>query len=367
MTPDAYVVELPGSGMVSVPPQFRELITDLVSVNASLRAGDVLDRLKQGQTVVVTSGAFEDLRILVWYVMRFKESLVSRPGKEATASERMERQDRIREKIFRLMVVVHGECLMGIDDHPSMEGLDDWASWDKPGEGACLVPARRVMRILTDMKRSREGIHIRVLDANIVVFPHVYVPFDQSVIDLLDGRLEIGSRDSVLDMGTGTGILALVAAQRGAGRVLATDVLDQAVRNARENVRRLGLDSVVEVRGPSDLFDGIDEAFDVILFNPPWIRGDARSVYEGALYDPDGDVISRFLSGAGAHLRDGGRIYLIYSDISESTGYESISCLMEMIDRCGLAIDHDSWTGRRSRVTGSRERVHLYEIVKKGN
>jgi methylase of polypeptide subunit release factors len=317
--------------------------------------------LQRGQTVVVPSGDFEDLRILAWYVMRYKEALLPRLGRGAQPAERMERQEGIRNKINRLFVVVEGEGLAGIDNAPPMPGLRDWASWDQD-DRACLVPVRRIMRILTDMRRSTEGIPIRALGESIVVFPQVYVPFDQSIVDLLDENLDIVPGDTVLDMGTGTGVLALLAAKKGAKLVVATDILEQAVLNARENARRLGLEGSIEVRGPCDLFEYVEEKFDSVIFNPPWIRGSAKSVYEGAQYDKFGDIIERFLSGVEAHLEEDGSIYLFYSDISESTGSEPLSKLMEKIERNGLRVVGDVWKGRRSRISGSREKVHLYRL-----
>jgi HemK-related putative methylase len=364
--PKELYFELPGMGRAQVAGRFRDLFTEPVAVRASRRAGDVLELLDVGRTVVVTGGEFTDLRILVWYVMRYRETLEPGPGRHRGPAERRERQDRIRDKVHRLMVPVRGEEMVGIEGAPSLEGLSEWANWDPREDTTYLVPARRIMRILTDMKRRSEGIHIRALGGSIVILPHVYVPFDQSIIDLLDANLEVGPSDEVLDVGTGTGVLALLAARKGAGRVVATDILDQAVLNARENVKRLGLDERVEVRDPCDLFDCVQGKFDAILFNPPWIRGGPRSEYEESLYDDGGMIISRFMAGVAEHLKDGGRIYLIYSDISESTGEGSITGLMDLIDSNGLRVIGDTWRGRRSRVTGARERVHLFEIARVG-
>lgn len=67
---------------------------------------------------------------------------------------------------------------------------------------------------------------------------------------------------SVLDVGTGTGILAMKAKEYGAGRVLAVDIQDEAVANAKANCEPLG----IEVRKGYLNWD-IDEKFDVTLAN----------------------------------------------------------------------------------------------------
>jgi ribosomal protein L11 methyltransferase len=76
------------------------------------------------------------------------------------------------------------------------------------------------------------------------------------------GELDVAGR-TVLDVGTGSGILAVAAAKRGAARVVAVDTDPLAVRAAAENARRNGVN--VEVREGSAA--DIDGTFDVVLAN----------------------------------------------------------------------------------------------------
>ncbi len=68
----------------------------------------------------------------------------------------------------------------------------------------------------------------------------------------------------VLDIGCGTGILAILAKKLGANRVLAVDYDELSVEAAIENVQRNKVD--VEVRH-SDLFSNVDGKFDIIVSN----------------------------------------------------------------------------------------------------
>ncbi len=70
---------------------------------------------------------------------------------------------------------------------------------------------------------------------------------------------------SVLDMGCGTAVLAILASQRGASRVTAVDIDRWAFENARENVSLNRADNVRVLLGSSDVLG--DETFDVILAN----------------------------------------------------------------------------------------------------
>ena len=71
---------------------------------------------------------------------------------------------------------------------------------------------------------------------------------------------------SAIDIGTGTGILAIAAAHMGAKPILATDLDAVAVRVAAENVKINGFEDVIQVRC-GDLLDAVDAVADVVIAN----------------------------------------------------------------------------------------------------
>ena len=119
----------------------------------------------------------------------------------------------------------------------------------------------------------------------------------------------------VLDVGTGTGVLAMIAARSGAGQVIAVDVCERAVFAARVNARLRRL-PVRVVR--SDLFEAVDgEAFDVIVANPPYVhsteppRTQAARAWNGG---PGGRlVLDGLCSAAPALLTPGGMLLIVQS------------------------------------------------------
>jgi len=154
----------------------------------------------------------------------------------------------------------------------------------------------------------------------LLALPGVYRPDGDSemVVELLRKTTRPGER--VLDVFTGTGVLAIAAATAGAGDVWAIDVSRRATICAAVNARLRGLD--VTVRRGSMLKPVGDEGFDTIAANPPYVpsiepaarpRGAARA-WEGgadgrALLDP-------FLAAAPKHLLPGGRILVVHSSVS---------------------------------------------------
>ncbi len=121
---------------------------------------------------------------------------------------------------------------------------------------------------------------------------------------------------TVLDLGTGCGFLGIIAASNGAD-VTAADInpgaLQSAERNADEN------DVEVECV-KSDLFDAIDQRFDVIVFNAPYLPGsrDDATDEEKAWSGGEGgrELVDRFLEQAPTYLKDGGFTLLVQSSLT---------------------------------------------------
>ena len=83
------------------------------------------------------------------------------------------------------------------------------------------------------------------------------------ICELLDADLE---GKSVLDMGCGTSILAILASMRGANPVTAIDIDDWCVNNSRDNIELNGISNITVELGDAALLEG-REAFDVIIAN----------------------------------------------------------------------------------------------------
>ena len=90
----------------------------------------------------------------------------------------------------------------------------------------------------------------------------------------------------ILDLGTGPGTLLLAALDQWPDATgLGIDASDEALGYARSNARRLGLSSRAELR-LGNWADGIDERFDLLLINPPYVAEQAELGPGVAEYEP---------------------------------------------------------------------------------
>jgi release factor glutamine methyltransferase len=124
----------------------------------------------------------------------------------------------------------------------------------------------------------------------------------------------VDANQRVLDMGTGSGLVGIMAAKRGA-QVVAIDINPAAVSLANQNAELHRLNGEWRCL-ESDLFARLDaaERFDWIAFNPPFFSGLIRRPADAAWYAGENyETIERFLSQARRHLEPNGRIVLILS------------------------------------------------------
>jgi len=165
-------------------------------------------------------------------------------------------------------------------------------------------------------------------------------------------------RASVLDLCTGSGVLAIAAARRGAREVTAVDISRRAVFAARLNARLNGA-HVRVLRG--DLYAPVRRSrFDLIVSNPPYVPADTNGLprsgpdrhWAGGL---DGRaLLDRIIGDAPEHLRRGGTLFVVQSSIID------IDRTLELMRSVGLESDVPI---RRTSPLGPlmSARVHMLE------
>ncbi len=197
-----------------------------------------------------------------------------------------------------------------------------------------VVSLRELVGVLGAHQWRANGVPVPELNDSIRPHYGVFSPVRGEYLGLVaDAPLPSGG--VAFDIGTGTGVLAAILAQRGVRRVVATDLDPRALACACQNIQRLGFAASVEVV-EANLFP-VGRA-NLIVCNPPWIPAEARASTDHAVYDPDSRMLRGFLTGLADHLEPDGEGWLIISDIAERLGLRSRGELLDWIEEAGLLV-----------------------------
>ena len=206
-------------------------------------------------------------------------------------------------------------------------------------QGSYLASMRELLGLISAHEWRKKGVAIAALDGA-QIHPHygVFSPLRGEYLALVAKAplpSALKSDSTAFDIGTGTGVLAAILAQRGVQRVLATDQDPRALVCARENLQRLGLTGRVELYEVNMFPDG---RAPLIVCNPPWVPARPSSPMEHAVYDPDSRMLRGFLNGLADHLTPGGEGWLILSDLAEHLGMRPRTDLLAWVEAAGLQV-----------------------------
>jgi release factor glutamine methyltransferase len=167
------------------------------------------------------------------------------------------------------------------------------------------------------------------------VNPDVLIPRPDSelLIELSLDLLPANQANKIIDLGTGSGILAItLAAERSTSQVIACDLSPAALRTAQANAQQLQIDNVSFLT--SNWFSAItDRDFDLVISNPPYIdqhdphlqQGDVRFEPDSALISPENGLqdIRLLADQARQHLKPGGYL-LIEHGYDQQTAVQAL-------------------------------------------
>jgi release factor glutamine methyltransferase len=181
-------------------------------------------------------------------------------------------------------------------------------------------------------------------------------PETEHLVEIVESKIKSasgGQKSEILDVGTGSGVIALsLAAKFPEAQICAVDISEDALALARENALRLNLSDRVQFL-KTDLLDGVDRTFDLIVANLPYIPAqDRHMLAREVLHDPEaalfagaqGDELMRALiEQAPARLRPGGILAL---EIGISQAEVLLSILAEKKYR-DICLENDYSGGQR--------------------
>lgn len=163
-----------------------------------------------------------------------------------------------------------------------------------------------------DFVLKRFSVHPNVFRADVMTSSRYLAEFLVENKSLYEGKM-------ALDMGCGAGIQGIVMGLNGAKKIVSSDISEEAVVNARENMERFGLKDKARVM-QGDLFEKVKQKFDVIVFNHPFFPAKPlKNVPVSRSMLDEGELIRRFLREAKNYLAKDGVVIMPFFQLAGTT------------------------------------------------
>lgn len=312
-------------------------------------------RMASEGTGIVWKGDFQNARQLLAAMRRRadrRQRRYSAAPSTAFHEYRQRRAQRARALGMLLIPVAPG-CVIPLRRAPDVR--EACAEAGLSLDESFVLPLRDLLGMIGAHEWRRKGVEIPALGARIHPHYGVFSPVRGEYVDLV-ANAPLPALDRAQDIGTGTGVLAAVLANRGVARVAATDRSPAALECARENMARLGFDDRVDVFAADPFPNG---KASVVVCNPPWIPAKPASTLDQGVYDPGSAMLRAFLSGLGEQLEPGGEGWLILSDLAERLELRSRDQLLALFAASGLeVVDRLDARPKHARANDSTDPLH---------
>ncbi len=360
-----------------LPPSFRyrsesegPAPTRLTEVGDQLTADAALRQVRAGAFLLYTGDFHNAKQLLAAMARRLPHPQVTSatPGEQFRAERRARALE--HETLSRLLVALDERYALQLTRAPDVARVCEDV-WGSP-EGTTVVALKTLLGMVGAAQWRTKGLTVPGLKGALTPHYGVYLPTRTDYVELLAREVKDAAGKRVLDVGTGTGVLALLLLQRGALHAVATDCDERAIACARANAKALRLADKLEVV-QADLFPPGAARFDLIVSNPPWIPEPPKNRIDRAVFDDDGRFLRGLLAGAPARLTATGQLLLLLSDLAVLLGLRPAGWLEEQVRAAGLTIAWKKSTSAkhgRARDRGdplhearSRETTSLYGLT----
>ena len=319
------------------------------------------ERLRAGDSLLVTDRYTTGEQILAQL-----DFLMPPPPPGASYQVRHNHWRTHRDTSLRLLAPVRMNRLDLQDARPI--GLLDELYPDCP---TFVLPFVQIQELHGAWNRYVEGVHLAVLGHKLHPYYGTYVPTRVTHLELFGTWLSQypGPRNRAIDVGTGCGVLALMLARAGFGRVLATDISPNALESVARDLRRLNPPPPVDLMC-ADLLEEVKSPVDLIVFNPPWMRGEIEGHLDEALFFQDPDLFRRFFEQSAARLNPQGRVVVLFSNIMELVQPAEPHPILRELERGQLRLIQKlhrrvkPTPGPNGELRKTRERVEVWELGK---
>jgi release factor glutamine methyltransferase len=213
---------------------------------------------------------------------------------------------------------------------------------------------------------EQEKFYSKCLGAE-VLYRHTVLPdeTETKILPYMRDHREFFKDKTVLDIGTGSGIIGLYAAKLGAKKVVATDIEKAAIECTQKNSQRLNFSHVIEARyvplGDISAYAVIksEETFDVIISNPPYSL--ILDAPKNTIAVDTGDLGFSIIKGLEKHLKPDGRAILYYG----SFFYHEV--MVKFARYMGYEVEHSTAIRLNSKEAEALFNCYLAEALKAQN
>ena len=321
-------------------------------------------------TAILWRGDFQNARQLLQALAR----RVDKPSKKSARSKKDLNQSQLdifnlhrlaQSQRARTLGMLLIEC--NAEHHIDLRRAPDIAQACEaaygPTQSSYLVSLRELLGVVGAHEWRKKGVLIPALSGTQAfhIHPHygVFSPIRGEYIDLVNQAplpKILDSHPIAFDIGVGTGILSITLASRGIAKIIATDLDQRALECAKDNIERSNFTKQIELL-KTNLFPEGKAA--LIVCNPPWLPARPSSPLESAVYDPNSQMLTGFLSGLKDHLLPTGEAWLILSDLAEYLGLRSREQLQGWFDEAGVkVIDRMNIKPHHKKVSDQTDPLH---------
>jgi hypothetical protein len=329
------------------------------AVSRSHSARRAAEQLRDGETLIVSDAYGTGAEILDQL-----QRLMPAPTPAASFGDRQAARRAHRAASLRLLAPIRNHRV-ALDDAREVGFLRVLY----PELPTFTLPFVEVQELHGAWHRFQIGTRLAVLGHTIHPFYGTYVPSRTSHLELFGTWISqyTGPRTRAIDVGTGCGVLALMLCKAGVERVLATDNNPNAIESVRRQLKHLTPSPPIDLDCCDLLGDGT-VLVDLIVFNPPWMRGEMDGLLDTALYFTDG-LFERFFDQSIDRLARHGRIVLVFSNVIQLVQPDVPHPIQAELDRGRLRLVQklqrkvkpgQDARGKRRRT---KERVEIWELA----
>jgi len=214
--------------------------------------------------------------------------------------------------------------LIEIENHQLLVKKSPTIGWFKklyPDTKDFLLTLPQVQGLNSAWQWYKNGITIPVLRNKIHPYYGVYFPTRFEHLELFDNWLKryTGPKKTTIDVGIGSGILALQLVKHGFQKVFGTDTNPNAIIGLKESMGTTKLSRKIELDFAS-LFGKWNKPSELIVFNPPWLpeSRNLENLDEAIYYNKN--LFPDFFEAAKERLLPDGKLVLIFSNLAQITG-----------------------------------------------